>query len=216
MIELLIVIAIIAILAATLFPAFIRAKKSAKSTVCLSNLHQIGSALAMYMGDNDDLYPWAIDYSDRIHPEQWVSIPSFEAQIPNMPLMQTVLDPYVKGKEAFHCPSDAGTQILDDHFPLSFEASPSDFSTFGSSYLYRTELTQKLKSGTTISEPTQINVYFDAAGYWHGDTAEADPSDTLKTFLEKTHGYRYNTLFADNHVKSLSQGALQDYWSTAL
>jgi prepilin-type processing-associated H-X9-DG protein len=51
------VIAIIAILAAILFPVFAQAKVAAKKTSCLSNVKQIGTAVQMYLGDNDDSYP---------------------------------------------------------------------------------------------------------------------------------------------------------------
>ncbi len=48
LIELMIVVAIIAILAALLFPAFSSARESARRTSCTSNLHQIGLAVQMY------------------------------------------------------------------------------------------------------------------------------------------------------------------------
>lgn len=62
LIELLVVIAIIAILAAILFPVFTQAKSAAKKTVCLSNQKQIGTALTMYLTDNDDTYPYCALY----------------------------------------------------------------------------------------------------------------------------------------------------------
>ena len=59
LIELLVVIAIIAILAAILFPVFAQAKSAAKKAVCTSNFKQIGLGFAMYMGDDDGVYPAA-------------------------------------------------------------------------------------------------------------------------------------------------------------
>jgi hypothetical protein len=51
------VIAIIAILAAILFPVFAQAKAAAKKTAAISNQKQIGLGMIMYAGDWDDKYP---------------------------------------------------------------------------------------------------------------------------------------------------------------
>ncbi|HXG24845.1 MAG TPA: prepilin-type N-terminal cleavage/methylation domain-containing protein [Chthonomonadales bacterium] len=57
LIELLVVIAIIAILAAILFPVFAQAREQARKTVCLSNMRQFGTAIAMYVQDYDETMP---------------------------------------------------------------------------------------------------------------------------------------------------------------
>jgi len=57
LIELLVVIAIISILAALLIPAVVRSKESGRAAACLSNLHQIGIALQLYVQDNQNLLP---------------------------------------------------------------------------------------------------------------------------------------------------------------
>src|SRR5436305_3040804 len=54
LIELLMVIAIIAILAAILFPVFAQAREAARKTACLSNIKQIGTACLMYAQDYDE------------------------------------------------------------------------------------------------------------------------------------------------------------------
>ena len=62
MLELLIVITILLILVSILLPALHKARESAKSIQCVSNLKQMGNVFCMYAGDNDDFYP--VPYSN--------------------------------------------------------------------------------------------------------------------------------------------------------
>ncbi len=57
LIEMLVVVAIIALLVAILLPSLSKARQAARVTLCLSNLRSIGSASTMYMSDNRDWLP---------------------------------------------------------------------------------------------------------------------------------------------------------------
>lgn len=60
LIELMIVIAIIAILAAILVPNFLRARAQGQLTACKSNLKNMGTSLEMYSTDARGRYPTAL------------------------------------------------------------------------------------------------------------------------------------------------------------
>ena len=63
LIELLIVIAIIAILAAMILPVLARAKESGRRIYCLNNLRQLSLASQMYVNDDQNFYPPRSDAS---------------------------------------------------------------------------------------------------------------------------------------------------------
>jgi prepilin-type N-terminal cleavage/methylation domain-containing protein len=71
LIELLVVIAIIAIIAALLLPALSRAKAAAHSSVCKSNLRQLGVALNLYVHDYEE-YPGAPPYIAQSTTAAWL------------------------------------------------------------------------------------------------------------------------------------------------
>jgi len=92
LIELLVVIAIISILAALVVPVLNRGKESARSARCLSNLHQIGIGLQLYVSDNGNRLPALVD---------WLG-----SSLTNAQLINRVLLDHVGSSNVFRCPSD--------------------------------------------------------------------------------------------------------------
>ena len=93
LIELLVVCAIIAVLAAILFPVLGQAKAAAKSTACLSNEHQLGLVLSLYATDNDDSVPTAGEEEaegQELSGESWLEC----------------VQPYSNSRLLYRCPVD--------------------------------------------------------------------------------------------------------------
>ncbi|MGB9623978.1 MAG: type II secretion system protein [Phycisphaerae bacterium] len=61
LIELLVVVSIVALLLAILLPSLARARQESAVASCGSNLKQVGTGFAMYLGDSRDRYPCATD-----------------------------------------------------------------------------------------------------------------------------------------------------------
>jgi len=97
------VIAIIAILAAILFPVFAQAKEAAKKTTCLSNTKQIALGLYLYVGDSEDVLP------NTSYEQNTAGFPqTFNPTNPNSFQIHWtfLIQPYVKNWNIFVCQSD--------------------------------------------------------------------------------------------------------------
>lgn len=68
LIELLIVIAIIALMASMLLPAIAKSRESAKMIVCQSRLKQLGMAFNMYVQDWDNYFPRTAGWANSLLP----------------------------------------------------------------------------------------------------------------------------------------------------
>jgi prepilin-type processing-associated H-X9-DG protein len=69
LIELLVVVAIIALLVTILMPSLSRAKELAKQAVCASHQHSIGLAIWTYAAEFDNIFPGAVGRISSSHPD---------------------------------------------------------------------------------------------------------------------------------------------------
>src|SRR4029079_6934070 len=87
LVELLVVIAVIAILAAILLPVFAQAREKAWAATCLSNARRIGLGLVMYYQDYDEvLMPWYVN----------TGLPNNGLRFDNLAVWVDLIQPYVK------------------------------------------------------------------------------------------------------------------------
>lgn len=222
LIELLVVLSIIAVLAALLFPVFGSVREKARQSSCASNMKQIGSALALYVHDWDDIYPLA---ADTVQPASfgWSGIvdapPAKQAAFNAAPTLRSVLHPYLKSKDVWRCPSDTGGC---DRLPLSatdalitsWEACGDIHAALGTSYFWRTQLgvdgilypAGALDNAATPNEIASLGVGIlaDGSTRWHGDRGAVNDFGT--------GFHRSNVLFADGHVKLVDEKGYFAAW----
>ena len=110
LIEILVVITIIAILAAILFPVFARARENARRASCASNLKQLGLAFLQYTQDYDERLPiMAHGVTNEVG---WVFVTTIDngGTTSKFDVASGSLFSYVKNTQVYVCPSDTHGQ----------------------------------------------------------------------------------------------------------
>ncbi len=185
LIELLVVLAIIAILAALLFPVYAQARFRSYGTVCASNLHQLGIATQLYCSDYDGGLMHAVDpYSRTLIAADVMTMPRSDiAAFMKLQSLLTVLKPYVKNAETYHCPADRAMEYFDTDEPL--------FTHYGSSYTYTWYPALLSMTPSQFKQPSSTLLMSDGDDF-HGHTIYYITA-------------RLNELFMDFHVKNVTQ-----------
>jgi prepilin-type N-terminal cleavage/methylation domain-containing protein len=235
LVEMLVVIAIIAILAGLLLPALAKAKEHGKRAKCMSNLHQIHTAVMMYVDENEDVM-YNVD-GDIPNHGQWTSNPRSPVVLnPNhqRAYWGVAYYEYVgRTREVFRCPS---ARVVDEwrEDGLTY---PNDFwldSSYGiNQYLVKPYDTTKRKPqginallfpGSTIlaqdSAEQKMEGSDDSWGLfpgrseiltqWKYDLAGLYPGRRMDMEWFR-HGGKGNALFLAGNVSSFSKMRGCDY-----
>ena len=147
LVELLTVIAIIAVLAAMLFPVFSRAREQARKATCQSNLKQLGLTMMMYSQDYDEhMLPAMVETDDSY---RWPQI----------------LAPYLKDRAFVTCPDAdySGTMGSGFTYQDTFTSQPGDpsykfyyygvYPSYGYNYAYLAPVHQSSSDETSPDCP---------------------------------------------------------------
>ena len=180
--ELLVVIAIIGLLAALLMPVLSRAKISARNIQCISQLRQLGLAVRLYAGDNNDTLPIA---------ESIPSIPSNTNQLE--PRICDVLGRYLgkaagatNGALVLRCPSD------NDAF----------FESEGSSYWWNSDLNGKSIDKSVAEGKGNFGSSKDGSHSWSAtlEFAQIPLLVDFDDFHPRPPQTGRNAVYGDNHA----------------
>jgi len=210
LIELLIVIAIIAILAAMLLPALNKARESAFKIACASNHKTLTSAAIQYNMDNQDYFyaPVAVNHNTIFYISAYVLPPYLGKQIGENVAGGLLRKEKINGNDIYFytskvmvCPGrklDPAQDVTIYTHNYAWNQHLGSGPNYNTSYTW---LHQKLGS---VRKPSQILMFGDAGGERWGayNTLERDPfASTWKMYATQVrHGNMVLFSYVDGHA----------------
>ncbi len=230
LIELLLVIAIISILAAILFPVFAQAKIAAKKTHAIKNVKQIVTASMLYSADYDDYTIRANSFPGNRYPDR------LERYLKNWQVLLSPIKTY--DPQGFRDPSNAfvydyarrvwpeygyNNRFLADDPPCPAPGSPAPLCT---------DATGRGKSQSMITSQAETVIFVsstfgypspnapstpmlgswrvDPPGWWRAVDGPPETNPAYYGMSWPRYGGRFAVVFVDGHAKALSPGQLSD------
>jgi prepilin-type N-terminal cleavage/methylation domain-containing protein/prepilin-type processing-associated H-X9-DG protein len=195
LIELLAVITIVVLLAALCVPAVSLALNKAKLTKSLSNLRQVGLALQLYAGDNDQSLPSRVKTSNRS--EKWPAL----------------IYEYMKEPSAYLDPQDAMKYKLTENDIIAGTGSNKSsylingFNDLGA--LNNPELAVSLLRIPDRANTILIGKKYVEKGDYYMDVDEGG-GNHIEVLDWKTYGDKANFYFADGSTRTYKRADYQN------
>ncbi|HYG24395.1 MAG TPA: DUF1559 domain-containing protein [Verrucomicrobiae bacterium] len=187
LVELLVVIAVIAILAALLLPGMSQAKESARAIQCLNQTRQIGLAARLYADENRDELPRS-QHSAFAHGE----IP-WERSI--APLLGSTANQWKNLLSGiYHCPSDRRSQPWSYGANVYFELGADD-DYIGKPQTWRRTTQVPRASATILFAESNSSADHVMPHFWQ---TAADATEIAR----ERHRGRANYAFVDGHARA--------------
>jgi prepilin-type N-terminal cleavage/methylation domain-containing protein/prepilin-type processing-associated H-X9-DG protein len=203
LIEVMVVLAIIVIMMAMVYPAFTTISERAKATKDLSNLRQIGILMQTYLNDNDQILPATATW-------------------PGTNATPGLYPKYIAARKVFQSPFDKRTPAESDTAPVSYSINTNMYAAAPG--ISRNMLKVVSPSSTFFMAPTYTGNPTIAAS-WGGKMTNAPDlpkGGTGETTGTHSSGARINVLFCDWHTETVTfgpaatPGTFQDYQSDPL
>ena len=175
LIEILVVIAIIAILAAILFPVFARARENARRSSCQSNLKQSSLAVIQYTQDYDERFPLGLT-ADASGNHQT----AFD-----------LIQPYLKNTQVGICPSDSDPPDVDLGLPGSMPVSYTANDKIATAPIF---------GGSNPATLSEIKQSARLPLIWDAVNTSTNPF-APNVIAQRRHLEGANCAFVDGHVK---------------
>ena len=209
LIEVLVVVAILALLIAILLPSLQRARDHSKTAVCLSNLHQMGFGLSMYSADNRQELPMRYGYTYAI---------KYKKGNNRIRCNVGLLYPKYCGKDLdfYYCVSNQ-TYAYDDPtygLPSFFREGRDPYITW-SGYMYAAPVDEDKSPREAGKNTYPKEVWRDLYKQWVDTQTAAGRSvgnENVKAIMADNiigmsgdsaphRGFAFNVLFSDYHAK---------------
>jgi prepilin-type processing-associated H-X9-DG protein/prepilin-type N-terminal cleavage/methylation domain-containing protein len=221
LLELLVVLAVVAILAALLLPALSQAKGKARAVACLSNQRQLALAFLLYCEEHEDTFPTgAAAGAVSTQPEDWIwwqMQPSASGQPTMRDAHGSALAQYLGGYQSkhFRCPADRDAlarelawqqNMSQELYTYSYSLNAHSMGGMAS-YISQDRSMKFFNKLGAVVNPSHKIMLAEEKGSANDGPGSAFIDDgrwqPLGYPLTQRHAGRANVAFADGHVETV-------------